>query len=214
MQEVVVFGAGGHAKVVIDILKQDARYKIAAVLSKNTELKTFQNLPHFFYDSEIIQTYSRGIVAIGDNFLRSEVVKQIISINPEFQFINAIHPKAVVAGDCTMGKGNVLMAGAVVNSGSAIGNHVILNTHSSVDHDVMLESFCSIAPGAILGGNCSVGSFTAISLGARLIHGINIGSHTIIGAGALVLKDIPDYSVAYGSPCKIIRKRFAGEKYL
>jgi acetyltransferase-like isoleucine patch superfamily enzyme len=106
------------------------------------------------------------------------------------------------------------MAGAIINPNSTIGEHCIVNTASSIDHDSILERFSSVAPGVITGGNVRVGEFSALSLRAAVIHGCSIGPHTIVGAGATVLKDIPAFAVAYGTPARVVRTRAAGEKYL
>ena len=95
-----------------------------------------------------------------------------------------------------------------------MGAFCILNNNSSLDHDSKMLDYSSLAPGVSIGGNVQIGLFTAVSLGAKVIHGIIIGEHTIIGAGSIVLKNIPKYVIAYGTPAKVIRDRIVGEKYL
>ncbi|MBY0553597.1 NeuD/PglB/VioB family sugar acetyltransferase [bacterium] len=214
MENVVIFGTGGHAKVVTDILLRQKIYKPVAFLSLNESLTTFLGLPHFHQSILPQKNFKTGVVAIGDNFIRSQVVEFIKTHIPDFKFITAVHPSAQIAGDVVLSDGTVVMANCVVNSGSNIGSHAILNTGSVVDHDCKIEQFASIAPGCVLGGNVVVGEFSAISLGANVIHGKKIGQHTVIGAGALVLEDVEGFKVAYGSPCREIRSRTQGEKYL
>lgn len=166
--------------------------------------------------SKLIKKYqlTGGIIAIGDNWIRNIVKNKIRKIEASFNFINTIHPSAIIARSVTVGSGTVIMAGAVINSDSKIGDFCIINTKSSLDHDSNMGDFSSIAPGVTTGGNVSIGEFSAVSLGVNIIHGITIGKHSVIGTGSTVLKNVNDYVVAYGTPVKIIRKRKEGDKYL
>jgi len=155
-----------------------------------------------------------GIIAIGDNWIRSKVYEKIKSIGPNFTFVKTIHPNAQIAKNVQIGDGTVIMAGVIINSNSTVGNHCILNTNSSLDHDGFMDDFSSLAPNVTTGGDVKIGKFSAISLGANIVNGITIKEQTVVGAGSAVLEDIPEFSVAYGVPAKIMRKRVAGEKYL
>lgn len=214
LENVVIFGTGGHAKVVSDIILKQKIYKAEAYLSLNGTLTSFQGLPHFNQALLSEKKFKTGIVAIGDNFVRSQVVQFIKAQVPDFKFITAIHPSAQVAEGVKLSEGVVVMANCVVNSDTKVGSHVILNTGALIDHDCAIEQFASIAPGCVLGGNVAVGEFSAISLSANIIHGKKIGSHSVVGAGSLVLDDVESFKVAYGSPCKVVRSRVQGEKYL
>lgn len=214
MIDVIIFGTGGHAKVVYDILLTQNLYRPVAFLSTNEVITSFLNLPHFHQSKLAELEFNTGIVAIGDNMVRSRVVEFVYSQRSDFHFITAVHLSAAVASDVILQDGIVVMAQTAINSGSRIGSHVIVNTSSSIDHDCNIGKFSSIAPGCILGGNVEIGNFSAVSLGAKIVHGKKIGYHAVIGAGALVLNDIDNYKVAYGSPCKIVRTRVQGEKYL
>lgn len=214
MEDVIIFGTGGHAKVVYDILVKQAMYKPVAFVSLNENLTDFLGIPHLNQNKFKELKVKKGVVAIGDNSVRSSVVDFIQSQISDFEFVSAVHPSAQIGNDVKIGRGSVIMAQTAVNSGTRIGQHVILNTSSSVDHDCIIGDYSSIAPGAILGGNVKVGNFSAVSLGCHIIHGKSIGDHTVIGAGAVVIEDITDHKVAYGNPCKVIKMRQTGEKYL
>ena len=157
---------------------------------------------------------SLGIVAIGDNWTRARVVARIRELQPDFQFVTAIHPDVCVARDVSIGEGTVVMAGAVVNTGTRIGAFCILNTRCSVDHECTLGEFSSVAPGVVTGGCVAIGPFSAVGIGATLIHEVRIGEHTVVGAGATVVNDVPDHVVVYGTPARFVRSREAGEPYL
>jgi acetyltransferase-like isoleucine patch superfamily enzyme len=78
----------------------------------------------------------------------------------------------------------------------------------------VLGDFASLAPNVATGGGCEIGDFTALSIGTVLTHGRTIGHHTVIGAGSVVVRDIPELVVAYGSPARIVRDRSPGDPYL
>ncbi len=220
MERLVIAGASGHARVVADAARATERFELIGHLDRVAGsadprltapvIGSETDLPGLIVQHRI----DAVVVAIGDNHLRWRVARRIREICPELPFAVVIHPRACLSPDVIPGEGTVIMAGAIVNCGSRIGRHCILNTQCSLDHDGRLDDASSLAPGSILGGNCQVGEFTAISLGARLIHGIHIGSHTVIGAGATVLDSIPAGVVAYGTPARVIRARAEGEPYL
>jgi sugar O-acyltransferase (sialic acid O-acetyltransferase NeuD family) len=220
MDNIVIIGSSGHAKVVIDIVQREGRYNIVGLLDScrtlGEETLGYRVLGKEETLPELIKIHSlKGvIVAIGDNFNRSKVVSHVRAICPELEFVTSVHPKASIATDVLVGEGTVIMAGVSVNPCCSIGRFCILNTNSSLDHDSIMEDFSSLAPHATTGGSCRIGSYSAISIGAVLIHGVHIGNNTVVGAGSLVLKPLDSFIVAYGSPAKVIRKRKAGDKYL
>jgi len=218
MKDIVVFGSGGHAKVIIDIIEKQGAFKIIGLIDKfkdkDDTVFGYQIIGEEEDFPEISKNIYGGIIAIGDNWVRYKVASHIKAIVPNFKFITAIHPFTAIARGVKMGDGSVVMAGAILNSESSIGEHCIINTMASIDHDNSIGDFVTIAPNVTIGGNVRIGDYSAISLGANVIHGRGIGEHTVIGAGSTVIKDIPSYVVAFGTPAKVIRKREAGDKYL
>ena len=218
--KIIVFGAGGHSKVILDIIEKQIEYTVAGLFSSFTSIGDFHyNYPIISNDSNLIFVLKDfdihgGVIAIGDNYQRYLLVEKINKIKEDFMFVNAIHPSAQIARGVKFGTGNVVMPGVIINSDSQIGNHCILNTGSTLDHDCIMKDFSSLAPGVNIGGNVNIGRFTAISLGAKIIHNITIGDSAVIGAGSVIINDIPSYVVAYGHPCKVIRSRNIDEKYL
>ncbi len=219
-KNIIIIGASGHAKVIIDIIEKCNEYKIVGLIDSYKEKnKTLYSYKIIGTENEIkalAQKYdcTSGIVAIGDNWTRKIICEKIIKKYPNFKFISAIHPNAVIGKETKIGFGTVIMAGVIVNSDSHIGNFCILNTNASLDHDGLMGDYASLAPNATLGGNVSVGTCTAISLGANILQDIKIGDYSIIGAGSLINKDIGDLSLVYGIPGKKIRTIEKGEKYL
>lgn len=220
MDRIAIVGSSGHAKVVIDIVEREGRFAIAGLVDRYREagesalgyriLGTEDDLPRLAEELHI----AGAIVAIGDNFVRSQVVEQVRQLCPGLAFVTAIHPHATIGRDVSIGEGTVVAAGVVVNPCCTIGRHAILNTNASLDHDSTMGDFSSLAPRAATGGTCQIGDFAAIGIGAVLLHGISVGEHTVIGAGATVLRNVGPYCVAYGAPAREIRKRAAGDRYL
>lgn len=213
---IIIYGCGGHAKVVADIVEKTGKYQIIGFIDDTrSECGTFLDYPVYTSISNPhLDAITAGIVAIGDNWVRACVVEKIIQQIPHFQFITAVYPSTHIGRGVKIGCGTVIMPGVTINADTFIGRHCILNTSSSIDHDCKFEDFVSIAPGVIVGGNVTIGPSTAVGLGTKVIHRIDIGQNTVIGAGSLVTKSLPDNIMAYGSPCKFVRARNYGDSYL
>ena len=217
---IVVFGASGHAKVVIDIVERVGAYKVIGLVDSGKP----EGLEWFGYRvlgseaslPELMSLYGfeAGIVAIGDNWTRYLVVNGITKVVTDFRFIRAIHPSSLLGRGVRIGSGTVIMAGVTINSDTTIGDFCIVNTAASLDHDNELGNFASVAPGVLTGGNVRVGQFAALSIGASIIHGRTVGPHAVVGAGATVIDDIPGYSVAWGTPARVVKQRKEGDRYL
>lgn len=215
LKKIVIFGAGGHAKVVADAIIKAGQYEIAAFVDSFTTEKNVLGIQVItedqYFSNPIVNL---GVVGIGDNSTREKVAQKILSQVPSFEFITVIHPSAQIATHTFIDKGTVVFANSVINVSTHIGKHCIVNTSASVDHDCFLEDFSSVAPNVCLGGRCRVGAFSVISIGAVLIHNIEVGPFSVVGAGSLVTKKIPEFSVYYGVPAKKIRSRQKNDKYL
>lgn len=220
MKKLLLIGASGHAKVVLDVFERMGKHEIIGFIDSNKpSTEPFMGYPvlgteAILSNPEFQQPELEFFVSIGDNWIRSLVVENIRSMIPHAVFATGIHPSAQIGKDVQIGEGTIVMAGVTINPSCKIGNFAMLNTQSSMDHDGRLEDFASLAPGVITGGNVQVGAFSAIGLGAKIIHGISIGKHSVIGAGALVNKSIPSFHVQYGVPSRFVRERKPGEKYL
>lgn len=194
---ITLYGAGGHCKVVIDVLESQGE-RVGLVVDDNPKCSSFMSFPC----SAPKDSYDRAIVTIGDCETRKKIVDRISARRYE----RAIHPTAVVSARSKVGEGTVVMHGAVVQSCASVGSHCIINTHSSVEHDAVVHDFVHVASGAIISGGAEIGECALIGAGSVVKHGIRIGKNCLIGAGSVVVKDIPDNSVAYGNPCRVIRK--------
>lgn len=220
MSRVLIVGSSGHARVVIDIIERDGAHTIVGLLDDAKSpgliesgypiLGRLPDLP------ELIRRHNAEgfFVAIGDNWSRGAVAAKIRQLAPALTPVTAVHPGAQVARSACLGPGTAVMAGAVVNSNASVGSFCIINTRASLDHDSFLADFASLAPGATLAGNVRVGEYSSICLQAAVAEKVSIGSHTVVGAGSVVLGDLPDNVVAYGTPARVVRARSKQDRYL
>ena len=155
-----------------------------------------------------------GLITIGDNYSRYLVYNLIFSLKPDFIFINAIHPSAIIGKNVSFGCGVLAMAGTIFNPGSQIGNFTFFATGAQIEHDCKILDYASVSAGTILGGFVILGQFSALTLGVVVLDRITIGENTVVGSGSLVLNSLPNNVLVYGNPAKIIRIRNFGEKYL
>lgn len=204
-----LFGASGHGKVIKDILNANG-VKVEAFVDDNININECYGIPVLHNATGL----SPIIVSIGSNITRKIIVEKLIALTPNIKFSAAIHPSAMVSPSAKIGEGTVIMAGAIINADVIIGKHCIVNTGATVDHDCVIEDYCHIAPGVNISGNTHIGDGTWIGVGSSVIQCINIGRDSFIGAGSIVVNNIPDYVVAYGNPCKVIRENIVDkDKY-
>lgn len=208
MKEIVIIGAGGHAKVIIDIILQRKK-----ILNDNLIIKGI--LDDRFYEIEKeelfgipiigkidkIQEFSNNIhyiIAIGNNNIRKKIAQNY----KKLEFITLIHPKAIIAENVKIAKGTVVMAGVIINSCATVGEHCIINTGCIIEHDNIIKSYVHISPNATLCGNVFVDEESWIGASSTIIQATKIGKRCTIGAGAVVIKDIKKDSKAIGIPAK------------
>lgn len=196
--KVYLYGASGHAKVVMDIVRL-AYYEIPCLIDDNPQVNELAGLP-VVHSAE---GFSPVIVTIGDCSIRKRVVEKL----GNREYLTVVHPKAVKAENVRLGFGTVVMAGAILNPYVAVGNHCIINTGATLDHDVKVGDFVHIAPHCTICGESEVGDGSWVGAGTTVIQGIHIGKDCFIGAGSVVVKDIPDNSLCYGNPARIIKRK-------
>jgi sugar O-acyltransferase (sialic acid O-acetyltransferase NeuD family) len=205
-QKLIVFGAGGHAKVVIDTIELQGEYEIAGLLDDDPRHlgKRFFGYPVLGARADLPGLRSdqlhHAIVTIGDNASRAAVAAHLAQQG--WRFASAIHPHASIGRGVSIGPGCVIMAGCVVNADTRLGGQVIINTGATVDHDCRVDDAVHIAPGCHLCGEVSVGRGSLVGAGATVTPGVSIGREVIVGAGSTVIRDVADGAKVTGTPAK------------
>jgi UDP-perosamine 4-acetyltransferase len=203
----VIVGSGGHAKVVIDILRSSRTYDLIGLTDTDPNIKTTMGLPILGNDSILPQLHAEGIkycfVAIGDNKRREEISDYVKGMG--FDLINAISPYSWKSTSVDLGEGIAIMPGAVINAESVIDDNAIINTGATVDHDCVIGSSSHVAPGCSIAGNVHVGRGEFLGIGCKVIPKMTIGEWTTVGAGSVVVEDLPGHSIAFGVPARIIK---------
>jgi sugar O-acyltransferase (sialic acid O-acetyltransferase NeuD family) len=218
-RRVIVIGRSDQGRQAIDIIEEVGGTEIVGVLDRDPTDGVVAGYPVLGSDEDLATAAkSTGatafVVAIGFNADRHRVLTRAIEQCPHLEPMRVVHPSAVVARSAVVGPGSILMAGAVVSNDCSLGAGALLGTRSSLDHDSTMGDCASLAPGASTGGSVRIGECTAVGLGANVIHGVTVGSNTVVGSASLVLEDVPDGVVAYGTPARIRRSRRPDDPYL
>lgn len=205
--KIFVFGASGHAKVVIDIIEQQGFYEIACLADDDPALKDREIYGYRVIGGkqQLLESgLKKGVVAIGSNRARTVVAEWLYANG--FSLVTTIHPDACLGRGVTIGEGAVVMAGAIINSDSRIGRNVIVNTRASIDHDCVIGDHAHIAPGSTLCGAVTIGEGSFICAGSTIIPNRSIGKSVTVGAGSTVIRDVPDRMTVAGSPARELLK--------
>jgi sugar O-acyltransferase (sialic acid O-acetyltransferase NeuD family) len=209
-RKILVYGASGHGKVVIDILLELGVPGVLGFVDdgRDRQGRTVAGFPVLgdgeWLRAEAARAPLAVALGIGDNRARQRVAERCVGLGAAL--VTAIHPRAMVSRLASVGDGAVVMAGAVVNPDAAVGRGVIVNTGAVIEHDVSLGDFSHVSPGAALGGAAKVGALSHIGLGASVLPGVAIGARVVVGAGATVTRDLEDAVVAVGVPARVIRR--------
>lgn len=195
MATINLFGASGHAKVIIDIVKAQG----------DDVGRLYDDAPHCseIHGYPVDKSSDSGVVGPMIISIGSNRVRKMIAERFNVKYAKAVHPCSIISPSVIIGDGTVVMQNALVQADASIGCHCIINSGASVDHECRIGDFVHISPHATLCGNVHVGEGTWIGAAATVIPGIKIGKWCTIGAGAVVINDIPDGVTAYGNPCRI-----------
>ena len=204
--EMYLYGAGGHARVVADVLR-----------AIGVEVRgQFNDYPHSQHPASVnvrpgVRQAGIGqvddvdapvILCVGNNAERAELAELM-----NVKFGIAVHPSAIIAPTASIGEGTVVLHGAVVQANSVIGRHALINTAASVDHDNILGDYVHVSPHATLCGHVEVGEGTHVGAGAVVIPKVKIGRWCTVGAGTVVIRDVPDHTTVVGNPARIVPGR-------
>ncbi len=203
--ETVIVGAGGHAKVIIDLLRADGRFAIVGLIAPGDVGTLVNGVPVVGDDTILPRLRADGVthahVAIGQNQRRLSLARELEALG--FTLASAISPNAVISPSVQIGNGVAIMAGAVVNADSTLGDACILNTNSSLDHDGWIGEGAHVAPGCALAGNVRIGRLAMIGVGTSILPGVEIGEEVVIGGGSCVNRPIAAGLKAFGVPARV-----------
>jgi UDP-perosamine 4-acetyltransferase len=202
-QGVVVLGAGGHAKVCIELLNA-MQQPVAVCVAGADAPELCMGVPVLRGDHHLAELrhhgFERVFVALGSNPLRERLAAQARALG--FQLVNAISPASIVSPSARIGAGVAIMAGALINAEAVIEDLVIVNTGASVDHDCRIAAAAHLAPGTRLAGNVLVGARALLGIGSSVLPGITIEAEAIIGAGAVVNRNVSAGTTVVGIPAR------------
>lgn len=201
MNKLVIVGAGGHGKVIADIALKNGYSDICFV--DDYASGECMGFPIVGISSDVESLNNKKtdfVIAIGNNSVRKSIAEKY-----DINWVSLVHPSAQIAVNVSIGKGTVVMAGAVINACATVGEHCIINTSSVIEHDNVLENYVHISPKAALGGTVRVGEKTHIGISATVKNNIDICGDCIVGAGAVVVKCIKDSGTYVGVPVRKIK---------
>ena len=207
---IVGLGAGGHGRMIADILSRSGDYSVAAWLDSDASIRGTKvcDAPVLGDDSKLPEIFSEklnrafiGLGSVGDASLRRKVAASALEIGMALPVIT--DPTALVSATSQVDEGVCIFPHAIINANCKIGRCAIINTRATVEHDCSLGEFCHLAPASVIGGDCVIGDGAHIGIGAVVKEGITIGENAIVGAGAVVVADVASGTTVTGVPAKI-----------
>lgn len=195
---IIIIGAGGHSKVIIDIIRELGNYNIVGIYDDN-KTGYFSGIKIIGKIAEIDNKKNEYfIIGIGNDKIRKNIAEEY----NQLKWATLIHPKTIIAKTATIKEGSVVCAGAIIQTEVEVGKHCIINTNCSIDHESTIGDYCSICPSSTICGQVKVGESSFIGANSTIIQTIEIGKECIIGAGSVVIRNIPNNSKAVGNPAR------------
>ena len=202
-EQVIVIGAGGHGKVIADIVRSCGDTVLGFLDDSSQPAEAVCGIPVLGRTSDYVNYPDAAfVIAIGNGAVRRRVAERLGSV----RWYTAVHPNAVVSSmETEIGEGTVVMAGAVINPCAKIGKHCIVNTCASVDHDNRVGDYTHISVGATLAGTVTVGETVWVGAGAVISNNITVCDGCMIGAGAVVVRSVEEPGTYVGVPARKIK---------
>jgi len=205
--KIVLIGAGGHAKVVADIIARLGSWELAGCTLPPGAEPSVRGLERLGTDEDLPRLLEQGLAlaALGvgagaDTASRRRLGAAVRALG--FSLPDLVHPAACVAASVELGGGCQVMAGALINPDARLGADCVVNTGAVVEHDCVLGEHAFIGPRAALGGAAEIGAGALIGIGAAVLPGVRIGEGAVLGAGAVAVRDLPAGRVARGVPAR------------
>jgi sugar O-acyltransferase (sialic acid O-acetyltransferase NeuD family) len=213
MSRIVGLGAGGHAKVMIEIFQMVGEHEIVGLLDTKEELRDTEllGIPVLGGDDLLTELLAQGVesafiglAGTGDTQPRRNLYERALAAG--FRIVPAIHPKAIISPSASLGDGITVMAGAVINAQANIGANVIVNTGAIVEHECRIGDHVHLATGSRLCSTVKVGDGAHIGTGSTVKQCVSVGENAVVGAGAVVLDDVPPMAIVAGVPARPLKK--------
>ena len=201
MNRLIIIGAGGHGKVIADNAVKNGYTDIRFV--DDHASGSCMGFPIVGCSDDLVSLDDGAtdfVIGIGNNAVRKEVAQKY-----DVNWVRLIHPSAQIGLRVSIGKGTVVMAGAVINACTAVGEHCIINTGAIVEHDNVIEDYVHLSPGTALGGTVRIGELTHVGIGATVRNNVQICGMSTIGAGAVVVRNIQNSGTYIGVPARKIK---------
>lgn len=207
---VVVLGAGGHAKVVLEVLREQGR-RVHGLVDADPTPRQVLGVPVLGDDAILPQLRTQGVteafVALGDNQLRLRLAAKLSALG--FSMPPAVSSSSTVSRSAQLGQGALVAPRAVINAEASVGDQTIINTGAVVEHDCRIDAGAHLGPGAVLTGAVCVGEAAFVGAGATVIPGRRIGAGALVAAGACVTLDVADHARVAGVPARPILSKGA-----
>lgn len=209
-KKVILIGAGKHAMVIAEKLLYLPDFEVCGFID-NHKVKLPKFIEEKGYkilgDDTLLPGLDKDMyihLCLGANLMdaRKELIRTVRNLN--LNVASIIHPSAHIEPSVYLGAGVTILVNAIINTNAQIGDYCCINTGAIVEHDCILGDNVFIQPRSVLAGNVCVGEDSIIGIGAVVRDNVKIGENCLIGGGAFVSKNIPDNSIAYGVPAKIV----------
>jgi sugar O-acyltransferase (sialic acid O-acetyltransferase NeuD family) len=207
MNEGFIFGCSAQGRVALDILRLQFPDTTWFFMDDNPEM-----LNQRINEAVVIGGFNalqhklrpRLHIALGNPLIKRQIAERCETM--DIELIRAIHPSAVISPTARLGKGVTVGAGAVINTDATIGDFVLINTGVIIEHDAVIGDYANISPRACIGGRVTVGEEAFIGSGAIVLARTQVGMRAIVGMGAVVTRNVPDKTLSYGVPAKVIKE--------
>lgn len=222
MKKIVIIGAGGFGREVLDVIDAINNVKhifeMMGFIDDNLSMqrKTINGYPvlggldwfKHLTSNDIINL--EVVCGVGTNETRKKITKKLEKLG--IKFATLIHPTVNIGRDVKIGKGVIICGGNNLTCNIKIGNHVLINLDCTIGHDTVIEDYVGMSPSVNISGNSTLREGCRLFTNSLTIPSVTVGKWSIIGAGSVVIKNIPEYSVAVGVPAKIIKERNKNEE--
>jgi len=209
---VMLIGAGGHCRAVIDVIRASQQYEIKGILDLPHSIGrdvidvpiigTDEDIPRY---AKMIGRFVITVGHLGHASLRQKISQRVVQEGGEF--VSVVSPKAHMGLETQVGKGTVIFHYAVINTGAQLGNHCIVNTGAIVEHDSVVEDHVHISTNAVVNGACQVGYGTFLGSGSIVNHNVKIANHCVLGSGAVATKDTTTGRTYVGIPAREVKRK-------